>query len=279
MSSAKVRANDFGIRAVWGGRPETAEGLSGRLINMLDNMKEANPVFDDWVWVRRIGKKLEFCETEEEALASLQEIPFASIKDSLPAEIEAKISRSDYDEPEPTSGFRFYVYNSPTTPSRRVSIHVHAGSHFCWGVLLNDVWLSTNDDADADVAIIAYPSFKNAVLAIAEAFDARWGTAYSRDIGKFWPLSGPLYRFGWISYVGPCFAPLINPPPTAIVERRPNGGLLMAATDETFSIYNPAHVAAARDILAAVEPLNALPWPPELKDLEIARSWLGHTER
>jgi hypothetical protein len=53
------------------------------------------------------------------------------------------------------------------------------------------------------------------------------------------------------------------PPKTAIVEYRPNGGLLMAATDETFITANPRHLAVAHDIEAAIAPLNALPWPPD----------------
>jgi Immunity protein 52 len=66
-------------------------------------------------------------------------------------------------------------------------------------------------------------------------------------------------------YRGGYPAPLITPPAAAIVERQPDGGLLMAATDEPFDTSNPAHLAVANDILAAVAPLNALPWPPEIK--------------
>jgi hypothetical protein len=36
----------------------------------------------------------------------------------------------------------------------------------------------------------------------------------------------------------------------------------MAAADTTFSMDNPAHLAVARDINAALAPINALPWPP-----------------
>jgi len=52
-----------------------------------------------------------------------------------------------------------------------------------------------------------------------------------------------------MNYVSPRFAPLITPPTTAIVEYQPNGGLFMAATDETFVASNPQHLAVAHDIL------------------------------
>jgi hypothetical protein len=37
----------------------------------------------------------------------------------------------------------------------------------------------------------------------------------------------------------------------------PDGGLLMAATEETFNGDNPKHMAAARSIVASLEPFNA----------------------
>ena len=67
----------------------------------------------------------------------------------------------------------------------------------------------------------------------------------------------------WMSYVAPRFAPLITPPPSVIVERTAEGGLLMAATAETFRVDEPAHLAAARDILKALAPFEAPPWPPD----------------
>ncbi len=78
-----------------------------------------------------------------------------------------------------------------------------------------------------------------------------------------WDASRNL-RLAWMSYVSPRFAPLIAPP-SAIVERTAQGGLLMAATEETFRVDNPAHLAAAGDILKALAPFEALPWPPDGK--------------
>jgi hypothetical protein len=65
----------------------------------------------------------------------------------------------------------------------------------------------------------------------------------------------------WVTYLAPRFAPLVTPPASAIVEYLPDGGLLMIATEERFSIDNPAHIAVARDIEAALAPVKALPWP------------------
>jgi hypothetical protein len=261
VQNPKFRINDFGICAVWGGRPETPTAIAARLINMLDRLKQTDPIFDNWVWLRIKGYEFGYV-TEEEAIANMEELSIASIKDDLPAEIDARIARFGNGELDPEGGYMFTVHNAKQASSPSINIWMCAGTPVCDEFRTNSISLTTNFDADADPAIINFAVFKGALLAIAETFDAPWTIAYSiatRQLRRVGPRSH--YYIGWISYVGPCFAPLINPPSTAIVERRSNGGLLMAATDEPFSIYTPAHVDAARDIREAVAPLNALPWP------------------
>src|SRR5258706_9498710 len=70
---------------------------------------------------------------------------------------------------------------------------------------------------------------------------------------------------GWITYLAAPFAAKIAPPRSAMCEQV-DGGLLMSATQETFRLDNPVHVAVARDIDAALAPINALPWPPDAND-------------
>jgi hypothetical protein len=53
------------------------------------------------------------------------------------------------------------------------------------------------------------------------------------------------------------------PPRSAIVEHTPQGGIVMIATKDRFDVTNPDHLAAAREIEAAIAPVNALPWPPD----------------
>jgi len=67
----------------------------------------------------------------------------------------------------------------------------------------------------------------------------------------------------WMSYLSARFAPLVVPPRSAIVEHPQGGGLLMIATEERFDVANPAHLGVAREIEAALAPVNALPWPPD----------------
>jgi hypothetical protein len=48
----------------------------------------------------------------------------------------------------------------------------------------------------------------------------------------------------------------ISPPPSAIVERTPDGEMLLLATDETFAAENSIHVAVADEIQLALQPLQ-----------------------
>lgn len=261
IQNPKFRINDFGICAVWGGRPESPAAIAVRLLNMLDRLKEVDPVFDNWVWIRTKGYEIDYA-TEEEAIANIEEMSIASIKNDLPGEIDAKIARFGNGELDPVGGYMFTIHNAKQARPPSINIWTCAGTPVCADFEKNFISMTTNFDADADPAIINFSAFKNALLAIAETFDAPWSIVYSKATRQLrHPGPRSKYYIGWISYVGPRFAPLINPPSTAIVEQRANGGLLMAATDEAFSIENPAHVAAARDILAAIAPLNALPWP------------------
>jgi len=99
---------------------------------------------------------------------------------------------------------------------------------------------------------------------LAECFNALWYSAYFSESPGLWQKKrGPLFELAWISYAGPRIANLIHPPQNIVVERQPDGGLLMAATTGPFNVANPTHLAAARDIADAVAALRDRPWPPD----------------
>ena len=126
--------------------------------------------------------------------------------------------------------------------------------------------LATEGLESVDPAILTFEIHRAATLALAESFDAERAYAFPSALADHWkPQHGadPAFPLAWISYVAPRATHLVTQPPTAIVERRPDGGLLMAATDETFDVGNPAHLAVARDIEAAVASLHCRPWLPE----------------
>ncbi len=170
--------------------------------------------------------------------------------------------RHEDGDPNPILGYSFSVLNSRLTNPKSLRIGVHAGSWRNYSVWSNTAQIETAFRMEPDPTIVTYQTFKTVLIEFAEAFEMTFCIATPDALKKFWS-EGPHFHFGWMNYVAPRFAPLITPPPSAIVEYRPNGGLLMSATNETFITANPQHLAVAREIEAALAPLNALPWPPD----------------
>lgn len=226
----------FDLSAFWGPRSDTPAALARRWVATAARLRAIDPVFSNF-YKGQDGKGV------------LLTIDPESIEKDIAA-------RATHDG---------YMFNVKTDISGRgprlFEFDMTAGSRF-----FNVVCLGTPYGQVPDPSIVTYRIFKAAMLAIAENFRVERGRAYPRKLADLWPHppnANPAFPIAWISYVSARRTHLVTPPPTAIIERRPDGGLLMAATDETFDVDNPAHMAVARDIEAAVAPLNFIPWEPE----------------
>ncbi len=233
------------IYSYWGPRPETPQAIARRFLRLIDRLAPIDRVFGHWIYA-----------LDEEP------VMLDDLRSDMANVVERHASRADDGEPTPIAGYSIAVINSLEKNPHGISIYVKAGSCGTGHVYINHASIETFWLQEPDPAIITFPIFRAALLVLAETFEVTWCSAYPRDIMPLW-RGEALFSIGWMSYVSPRFAPLITPPPTAIVEYRPNGGLLMAATNETFITANPKHLAIARDIEAAIAPLNALPWPPD----------------
>ena len=98
------------------------------------------------------------------------------------------------------------------------------------------------------------------LIAIARAFEPDWcqaGPDSLVDIFDMTPYKRPPMSLAWMIRLGAPLAALVTPPPPPIiVERYADGSLFMAGTRDTFVTANPDHLAAARAIFAAIDPLN-----------------------
>jgi Immunity protein 52 len=236
----------YKINAFWGPRVETPEALAVRFNRLIDRLAPVDPVFGDWMWVGR--------ESET--------IVFPTIRNQLVEYIAEEVARNDFDEPVPEFGYWLSVVNSLEPTSRSISMRIKSGCQVNGPYYSNHAIIETAWRVVPDPAIVTFPIFKAVLLALSESFDVTFCNAYPSDLTDLWPKDQK-FHFGWMNNISPHFAPLITPPSSAIVEYRRDGALFMAATDETFITANPRHVAVARDIEAAIAPLNALPWPPD----------------
>jgi len=240
-----IYAPEYIIFASWGPRAEPPESIAPRYLACIHRLKQIHPAYDNWIFNLK-GKPKKF----------------DALRETLAAAIAANVVRAEDGDPTPIYGYRANVLNSMKNDPSSLALRVKAGAWVNRGYFCNSAEIKTGDNVVPDPAIIAYPAFKAALLALVESFDATYCSAHPLQIMDVWDPKRPL-RIGWMSYVAPRFAPLITPPHTAIAERTAQGGLLLSATEETFRVDNPAHLAVAQDILKALAPFEALPWPPD----------------
>ncbi|MGH6839728.1 MAG: Imm52 family immunity protein [Methylocella sp.] len=228
------------IRAYWERRAETPDALAARFVRTINSLQEINPAFALWT-----------CGTSRPR-------KFETMRDHYAEEVAAGLEKSDWGVPVPMRGYWFGALTRGQARDRSFSLRVHAGSTYP-APFRNDFMFSTDRYSILDPAIVTYQIFKPALLAMVEAWDPVCAMSYPDALFKLVP-DNTYFHESWIQYLCPWLASLVTPPASAIVERLPNGGLLMSATTQTFDVSNPAHMAAARDMAAAIAPLNAFPW-------------------
>jgi hypothetical protein len=239
------------IQSYWGPRRETPAQLGSRYWRMLQTVSEVNPAFTGW----------KFIGTDR-----FWPLP-PGPGDELTRLIADGVTRADDGDPTPIYGYHFGA-STRAGSKTSVTLLVQAGFYAPKPPFYaNTAELQTQPLNEDNAAVVTLPIFKAALLAIAETWDATWCGAYPSDIIPLWPkrtaVGRPTFRMAWITYLSPRFAPMVTPPASAIVEYTPQGGIVMTATEERFDVTNPAHLAAAREIAAALAPVNALPWPPD----------------
>jgi hypothetical protein len=237
----RIYGYEFSMFAYWAARPETPDEIAIRFLRYIDLLAEIDPLLSRWISGAKGPRKLE------------------SIRDRYAKEIAARVSTDDFGVACPDEGYWFGAYTRDCPDPLSFAVRVHAGSHLKITRHQNDA-LFTNCSGiiPAPYAII-YRIFKQALLAAVEAWEPVDAVARPYQLLEGRGRHDHFYA-AWVQYLNPSLTSLIVPPPPAIVEHLPNGGILMSATDETFNPDNPAHLTVARDIAAATAPLNTLPY-------------------
>jgi hypothetical protein len=238
-------------QAYWGARRESPADLGKRYWKMLQMLGAVSPAFSDWKFI---------------GLTKFWPLP-SGPGDELTRRIADCVDTADDGDPTPINGYRFGA-SARAGSKTSLTIDVHAGSYAPrMPFYTNTAELQTKPLNEENDGLITSPLFKAALIAMADAWDATWCGAYPSDIIPLWPgriaLGRPTLHMAWITCLSPRFAPMVTPPASAVVEYTPQGGIVMMATKERFEVTNAAHLAAAREIEAAIAPINALPWPPD----------------
>jgi len=243
----------YSITAYWGPRREDPQALTTRLLATLKALEKVDPAFGNWYFL------------------GLEKGTFMAplSRDEIVALVAAGVDTADDGEPTPQSGYWFGALTNLMRVPRSVDVSVRAGNTDKNGdYFINTASITTEPLDEENATFITADVMKGALLALVSAWDVTWCGAKPWNIFDLDPPPRPgapreHFYLAWMTYLSPRFAPLVTPPRSALVERTDNGGLLMMATEERFTIANPRHVAVAREIATAIAPVNALPWPPD----------------
>jgi Immunity protein 52 len=227
----------YGIWLVRPQRRETPAVIGQKFLDTLDALSVADPFFTPW-------KVL-----DSSAMAAL---PLATARPRIASIVENNVVRNDSDQPEPQSGYSTIALTDNPITSRIANLTVRAGAV----ALGSNVMLAVGDPylAPTDPAIVSYPRFRQALLAMSALWQPAWSyaCAFRMDYWKTPIVSGaPVIRYNpfhitWIAYLSPKVATgLVVPPAEVRTEHAPGGGILLSATEEDFDTANPDHLRRA----------------------------------
>lgn len=245
----------YSVLAYWGPRREGPEASAPKILQMFDALAQIDPMLSRW-----------FCADPESGKPRL--VSSLDLQGAVRL-IERGQSLSEIGrKPMLEFGYRFVAMTELSWGPRRLVIDGKLGGYTTGNILANYVCLSTPPLDPENEAVINFRVFRSVLLALASIWNPTWCRADPTDLLQLMSAADPgrrrpRFNGGWMTYLAAPFAARIAPPRSAKCEQV-NSDLLMVATEETFQVDNPAHVAVARDIDAALAPINALPWPPDL---------------
>jgi hypothetical protein len=242
------KSPQYNITAYWGPRAQDPKALVSPLLATLDQLSRIHPVFRPWYLLRR-----------------REGVPVAPLGEEQVREIIADgVGRSDIGTPEPVTGYQINAATGLLRVPNQIRLRIHAGNRAVARYFINTAILTTAPLQQENAGFITCSVMKDVLLAFVDQWHPTWCGVQSSDLHALYPDgTPPSFTLAWMTYLSPRFAQMVKTPNSTMVERTPNGGLLMIATEERFDAHNPTHLAVARDIDAAIAPVNALPWPPD----------------
>jgi hypothetical protein len=239
----------YSVRLPFAARPVSPEWLGSKFLATLDALTQIDSnIFPDW----EVGD-----------LPAMKGYPLAAARPRIAEIISHNVRRDDLGLPWPESGYTAVALTTIGARSRRM--------RFCARTWLGVVWLDAGDAMVApEPAIVTFPLFKAALLAITAMWQAPWACAQAfRSAYAEVPLEGSssggghrlkrlpmipaeptfpqsIFHIPWFAYLSAPLASSVKPPPEIQTERTVDDGLLMIATEERLDPDIPEHVRRAR---------------------------------
>jgi hypothetical protein len=239
----------YEIRSRLQGNPENPSSLGAKFVHTLEALTLINPsIFANW---------------ELTDLPAKRSVSLAAAPPSIGGLIENNVTRDDFGEPEPHQGYNVVAFTGEVAKSRQITLWIKAGGNnngFAW--LQTGYW-----KVPTDPAIVTYPLFKAALLAINSIWPPPWACAHAfksnfvrvpvHDGAGYRLKSLPMipqeptfpespFHIPWLAYLSATLAAGIEMPSDIQTERTPDGGLLMTTTEDRLDPTNPEHLRRAR---------------------------------
>ncbi|MGH7059515.1 MAG: Imm52 family immunity protein [Stellaceae bacterium] len=237
----------FWVEGYWQSRPESARACAARLAVMLDGLAKAHPAFARW-----------YRKARTRAAANKSAWGMPPDIDELTAVFEKGRQYKDVPRvPWPEIGYAVLAWNGCERPYA-ASLTIRSGGYRNSTPFPNTAALRLNLSVTGNADLISRTVLEAVLLSLAEAWEPDYGVVVCGDYWRrlFGERHYPMFRSGWMTYLAARYASRVTPPPEATAERVPGGGLLLLATEERFRMDNPAHLAAADAIQAALTPIQ-----------------------
>jgi hypothetical protein len=245
------------IKAYWRPRADSAHDCAVRLGRMLEGFAKTHRAFS--YWNRKAHSRAAANRPAWAMPPDIHELTQVFEK--------GRVHKDSPRIPWPGMGFHVSAWNG-RDPPYGASLSVRVGADTDLRSIPNTVDLRFNRAGPDNGDLINADTLRPALLSVAIAWEPDYAVAVP---WTYWPRSFgddgyPMLRSGWMTYLAPRYASRVVPPPAAIVEPVPNGGMLLLATEEQFDMENPAHLAAADAIQAVLSPLQEMipPTPQEV---------------
>lgn len=227
----------YSIRSSVPGHPEEPASLGVKFLDTLDALSRIDSsIFTNW---------------EVIDLPKRASLPLAAARAGIGAIVDDNVARDDLKEPQPQCGYTAVAFTRADR-SREIFLTIKAG-----GKTRGETWLQAGQHkVFPDPAVVTYPLFRAAMLAINAVWPPSWACANAfrmdYDQAPLFPAA-PLFPYSvfhvpWFAYLSAALAPGVTVTAEVEAERTPDGGLLMSATTERLDPTNFEHVRRARTL-------------------------------
>jgi hypothetical protein len=237
------------VEAYWRPRAESPHDCAVRLARMLEGLAKVHSAFCRW-------------NKQAYTRAAANDPAWGMPPDIHELTTVFEKGRQFKDEPHvpwPEMGYSVSAWNGMER-AYGATLRIRPGGFTDSRPFPNTVDLKVNRAGPDNADLISTAVLKPALLSLATAWEPDYAVVVP---WTYWPQAFgeggyPTLRSGWMTYLAPKYASRVFAPASAIVEQVANGGMLLLATEEQFSMDNPSHLAAAAAVQKALEPLQEL---------------------